>query len=331
MGKAGVAVVAVGGNSLITDGQHEDVPSQVRAIQDTCRHIADMVANGWNVVVTHGNGPQVGFALRRCELATREVHTLPLDAIVADTQGSIGYEICQALRNEFKRRGIGRPVAAVVTQVLVDRHDPDFQHPSKGIGSFTTEDKARALAREGWTVREDAGRGWRRLIASPKPVRIIEEETIKLLVDGGAIVVAVGGGGIPVIEDEEGMLRGCVAVIDKDRASSLLAAGLEADLFLISTSVEKAALNFHRPDQRWLDYLTVSEARRYLAEGHFSSGSMGPKIESMIHYVQANRQGRAVVTSPANIMRALSGETGTWILPDDALTVMPGSVDQSSA
>jgi carbamate kinase len=318
MGKRGIAVVAIGGNSLVTDRQHEDVPSQVRAIQDTCCHIAGMVASGWNVVVTHGNGPQVGFILRRCELAAHEVHTAPLDVIVADTQGSIGYEICQALRNELRRRGISRPVVAVVTQALVDRHDPDFQHPSKGIGSFMTEDKARALAREGWTVREDAGRGWRRLIASPKPVRIIEEETIKLLVDGDAIVVAVGGGGIPVIEDEEGMLRGCVAVIDKDRASSLLAAGLQADLFLISTSVEKVALNFNQPNQRWIDHLTLSQARRYLAEGHFLAGSMGPKIEAIVHYLEENRQGRAVITSPANLIRALDGQAGTWVLPDDA-------------
>ena len=296
-----------------------------RAIQDTCRHIAGMVAGGWNVVITHGNGPQVGFALRRCELAAHEVPTPSLDVTVADTQGSMGYEICQALRNEYQRQGISRPVVAVVTQVLVDRHDPDFQHPSKGIGSFTTEQEAQAFARAGWPVREDAGRGWRRLIPSPKPIRIIEEETIKSLVESGTTVVAVGGGGIPVIEDAEGMLQGCVAVIDKDRASSLLAAALGADLFCISTSVERVALNYNQPDQRWLDDLTLSEARRYLADGHFLAGSMGPKIEATIRYLEANRQGRAVITSPSNILRALDGRAGTWIRPDNVHPALPES------
>jgi carbamate kinase len=318
MGKSGVAVVAIGGNSLITDQQHEDVQSQMHAIEDTCRHIAAMVAEGWNLVVTHGNGPQVGFAVRRYELAAHEVPPSPLDVIVADTQGSIGYAICQALRNEYRRRGISKPVVAVVTQTLVDPLDDAFQHPSKGIGSFMAEERARSFAQAGWAVREDAGRGWRRLVASPQPIHIIELGTIEQLVHSGATVVAVGGGGIPVIENEDGMLRGCRAVVDKDRASSLLATGLGADLLLISTGVDRVALNFNKPGQRWLDCLTLSEAKRFLADGHFLDGSMGPKIEAIIHFLEANHHGRAVITNPANINRALDGKAGTWIMPDDA-------------
>ncbi|MGQ9682439.1 MAG: carbamate kinase [Anaerolineae bacterium] len=309
-----VAVVAIGGNSLITDKQHEDVASQMRAVQATCGHIADMVARGWNVVITHGNGPQVGFILRRNELAAHEVHTVPLDVIGADTQGSIGYMVAQALGNEFKLRNIRRSVAAVVTQVLVDRNDPAFQNPSKGIGSFTTREEAIEFEKQGWTVREDAGRGWRRMIASPRPLRIIELDAIKHLIDAGFIVVGVGGGGIPVIEDERGLLQGTIAVIDKDRASALLAAELGVDLFLISTAVEKVALHFNRPEQRWLDRLTLAEARRYLAEGHFLDGSMGPKIEALIAFLEANPKGRGLITRPEAIVDALEGKTGTHVV-----------------
>src|SRR5512137_235965 len=273
------AVVAVGGNALILDKAHEDVASQVSAVEETCKHIADMIAQGWNVVVTHGNGPQVGFILRRNELAYPEVHSTPLDVIGADTQGAIGYMIARALDNEFKKRGIQRSVAAVVTQVLVDRNDPGFKNPTKGIGGFTTQDKAEIFKKEGWIVTEDAGRGWRRMIASPMPLKIIEFNAIKTLIDNGFILVGVGGGGIPVIEDEHGQLQGVYAVIDKDRASSLLASELKADLFLISTAVEKVAINFNKPDQQWLGKMTLTEARNFYAEGHFLSGSMGPKIE----------------------------------------------------
>ena len=310
-----VAVVAIGGNSLITDKQHEGVASQVRAVQATCGHIADMIARGWNVIITHGNGPQVGFILRRNELAAHEVHTTPLDVIGADTQGAIGYMVAQALDNEFKARNIRRSVAAVVTQVLVDRDDPAFRAPSKGIGGFTTREKALEFEKEGWTVREDAGRGWRRMIASPRPLRIIELDAIKHLIDAGFIVVGVGGGGIPVIEDERGMLQGTIAVIDKDRASALIAAELRVDLFLISTAVEKVALHYNQPGQRWLDRLTLAEARRYLAEGHFLDGSMGPKIEALIAFLEANPKGQGLITRPESIIDALEGKTGTWVTP----------------
>lgn len=311
-----VAVVAIGGNSLILDKQHEDVASQVNAVEESCKHIAGMVQRGWNVIVTHGNGPQVGFILRRNELASPEVHSTPLDVIGADTQGSIGYMIARAMDNEFKRRKIDRSVAAVVTQVLVDHDDPGFKNPTKGIGGFTTKDKADVFANEGWVVKEDAGRGWRRMIASPIPIKIVEREAIKTLIDNGFIVVAVGGGGIPVIENENGDLQGVYAVIDKDRASSLLASDLKVDLFLISTAVDKVAINFNKPDQKWLDKMTLSEAKQLYKDGHFLSGSMGPKIEAVIAFLESNPKGKALITRPESIAEALDGKNGTWITQD---------------
>jgi carbamate kinase len=310
------AVVAVGGNALILDKKHEDVASQVGAVEQTCKHIADMIVQGWNVIITHGNGPQVGFILRRNELAAGEVHQTPLDVIGADTQGSIGYMISRALDNEFTQRGIQRSVAAVVSQVVVDGNDPGFTNPTKGIGGFTTEDRAKLFEQEGWMVKEDAGRGWRRMIASPQPLRIVERDAIKALIDAGFIVVGVGGGGIPVVEDEHGMLKGVFAVIDKDRASALLAADLQVDLLLISTAVEKVAINFNKPNQQWLDKMTLSEAKQYMAEGHFLAGSMGPKIEAIIAFLEANPKGKGLITDPAHMVDALDGKTGTWIVQD---------------
>lgn len=307
------AVIAIGGNSLILDKQHEDVPSQWKAVQETCKHIADMIEQGWNLVITHGNGPQVGFILRRNELAEHEVHPTPLDVIGADTQGSIGYMIDQALSNEFKQRGIEQPIAAVVTQVLVDRNDPGFENPTKGIGGFTTEEKARAFEDDGWQVIEDAGRGWRRVIASPIPLKIIELDAIRRLVEEGFVVIAVGGGGIPVIEDADGKLVGTRAVIDKDRATSLLAQELKVDLFLISTAVPQVGINWRKPNEQLLDRMTAEQARAYHAEGHFAPGSMGPKIESVLSFLDAHPEGKALITDPPNIVRALEGESGTWI------------------
>ncbi|MCA9978746.1 MAG: carbamate kinase, partial [Anaerolineales bacterium] len=242
-----LAVVAVGGNSLITDKKHPDVPHQWDAVRETCRHLADMVENGWTLVVTHGNGPQVGYILRRNELAAHEVHATPLDVIGADTQGSIGYMLQQALRNELNSRGINKPVVSVVTQVLVDREDPGFEHPTKPIGGFLSEEDARKFEADGWQVVEDAGRGWRRVVASPIPLEVVEQDAIQTLTNAGNIVIAVGGGGIPVVQNQKGELRelsGVYAVIDKDRASALLAQQIGADLLLISTAVEKVALNF---------------------------------------------------------------------------------------
>jgi carbamate kinase len=309
---AKTAVVAVGGNALITDKNKPGVEHQIEAVKETAKHIADMVAQGWDVVVTHGNGPQVGFILRRNELAEQEVHTTPLDVIGADTQGSIGYMMQQALGNSFRKMGITKSVATIVTQTVVDRHDPAFNKPEKGIGGFMSEDRARLFEAEGWTVAEDAGRGWRRMIASPDPIRIVEQDAIQDLVGKGVMVIAVGGGGIPVYEDENGDLHGTRAVIDKDRATSLLASNINADLLLISTAVEKVALNFNTPDEKWLDKMTLAEAKQYMAEGHFKPGSMKPKIEAIITFLEKGGE-KALITDPPNIVRALNGETGTWI------------------
>ncbi len=313
-----LAVVAVGGNSLITDKKHPDVPHQWDAVRETCKHLADMIEDGWTLIVTHGNGPQVGYILRRNELAAHEVHSTPLDLIGADTQGSIGYMLQQALRNELYSRGTRKPVVAVVTQVLVDKDDPGFKHPSKPIGGFLEEADARKFEKDGWQVVEDAGRGWRRVVASPIPLRVIEQDAIKTLTDADNIVIAVGGGGIPVVHNTKGELRelkGVYAVIDKDRATSLLAKELDADLLLISTAVEKVALNFGKPNQKWLDHMTLAEAKQYLAEGtHFAPGSMAPKIEAVISFLE-NGGKKALITDPKNIARALKGETGTFITP----------------
>ena len=316
--RALTAIVAVGGNSLIADSQHQKVEDQWDAVRTTATHIAGMIERGWNLIVTHGNGPQVGFILRRNELASREVHTTPLDLIGADTQGAIGYMLAQALDNEFHRRQIRRQCVAVVTQVVVDADDPGFKNPTKGIGGFTDEASARRFEAEGWIVQEDAGRGWRRVIASPIPRRIVELDAIRGLVDMGYVVISVGGGGIPVFENHKGELRGCVgamgAVIDKDRASGLLAAELGVDLLLISTGVEQVAINFNKPNQQWLVRLTLAETKRYYAEGHFLKGSMGPKIEAAIEYLDKTPHGKALITNPENIERALAGDTGTWIV-----------------
>ncbi len=308
-----IAVVAIGGNSLIKDKQHVEVKYQWEAVRETCRHIVDMIEQGWDVVVTHGNGPQVGFILRRNELAAHEVHTTPLDVIGADTQGSIGYMLQQSLDNEFTRRGMDKRAITIVTQVLVDKNDPAFQNPTKPIGGFLTKEEAERFAAEGWPVVEDAGRGWRRVVPSPEPVEIIEEVAIRDAVQRGWTVIAVGGGGIPVVRAEDGTLRGVAAVIDKDRASSLLATKIHADVFLISTAVEKVAINFGKPNEQWLDRMTVSEAKQYMAEGHFAPGSMLPKIQACVRFLEAGGE-RAIITNPENITRALRGETGTWIV-----------------
>jgi carbamate kinase len=273
-----------------------------------------MVQKGWTVAITHGNGPQVGFMLRRSELAAHELHEVPLDACGADTQGALGYALQQNLYNHFRRLNIRRPVVTIVTQVEVSPDDPAFQNPSKPIGSFMDEDQAALRRAQGWQVFEDAGRGWRRVVPSPQPVRIIEEPVIKDLIDGGTIVIAVGGGGIPVVAGADGNLSGVAAVIDKDYASALLAIALKADLFLISTSVEQVALNYRRPDQVWLDRLTLAQAKRYLAEGsHFAGGSMAPKIQAAVNYLEQGGN-EVIITTPDKMERALEGETGTRIV-----------------
>ena len=313
MQKKGLAVVAVGGNALIKDKQHQSVPDQYTAAAETMKHVADMIQDGWDVVVTHGNGPQVGFILRRSEIASHELHEVPLDYCGADTQGAIGYMFQQALHNEFIKRGIKKTPATVVTQTIVDRNDKAFQNPTKPIGSFMDEAQAREkMEKDGWTCVEDAGRGWRRVVASPIPQRIVEADAIKNLIDHDFVVVAVGGGGIPVIENADGSLVGVEAVIDKDFGSAILASMIDADLFMISTAVEKVAINFNKPDQKWLDSLTAEEAQRYLEEGQFGKGSMAPKIEAILKYLAKGGK-KAIITDPEHMRDALNGKTGTVI------------------
>jgi carbamate kinase len=308
------AVIAIGGNSLIPDNSRRDMRYQWDAVRETCGHIACMVKEGWRVVITHGNGPQVGYILRRAELAAHEVHTVPLDIIGADTQGSIGYMVQQALRNSLRSMGVAQDVISLVTQTLVAKDDPAFNKPSKPIGGFLTEEEARRFEAEGWNVIEDSGRGWRRMVASPQPLEIVELDAIKMALRNDYVVVAVGGGGIPVVRNEKGELRGVFAVIDKDRASSLLATGIGADLFMISTGVEKVAINFNKPDQQTLDRVTLKQARQYMQEGHFGAGSMLPKVEAVVKFLERGGP-QALITDPQNIERALRGETGTRFVP----------------
>ena len=318
MSQKKVAVVAIGGNSLIKDSKHQTVEDQYQAAKETTHHIADMIEAGWDVAIGHGNGPQVGFILRRSEIAARVegMHEVPLDVCGADSQGAIGYALQQTLQNELFQRGIKKNVATVITQVLVNRDDPAFSKPSKPIGGFMDEAEAKRRERElGWSVVEDAGRGWRRVVASPLPKEVVELDTVTALLNSGVVVITVGGGGIPVVDDGQGNYHGIAAVIDKDYASSQLARSINADLFLISTAVEKVALNYGKPDQQWLDRITLAEAKQLLAEGkHFAKGSMAPKIQAIIWYLEAGGK-QALITNPENIGRALAGETGTWIVP----------------
>ena len=314
-----IAVVAIGGNSLIKDKHHQTVEDQYAAAKETTYHIADMIEAGWDVAIGHGNGPQVGFILRRSEIAHRVegMHEVPLDVCGADSQGAIGYALQQTLQNELYRRKIKKNVATVITQVLVDREDPAFKHPTKPIGGFMDETEARRRQEEmNWSVVEDAGRGWRRVVASPIPKEVVELETVQALLQAGVVVITVGGGGIPVVDVGNGEYRGVAAVIDKDYASSLLAQQIHADLFLISTAVEKVAINFGKPDQQWIDRMTYSQAKKYLEEGiHFAKGSMAPKIQAILWYLEAGGK-QAIITDPVNIGRALRGETGTLIVPE---------------
>ncbi len=311
-----LAVIAIGGNSLIRDEQHKSVHDQYEAVVETSRHIAGIVQQGYNVVITHGNGPQVGFILLRSEIAEKVagLHPVPLDSCGADTQGAIGYQIQQALHNEFLKRGVERQAATIVTQVLVDQHDPAFQNPSKPVGSFYTKEEIdQKVAQEGWTVAEDAGRGWRRVVPSPMPMAIVELDAIKRLVEADFVVIAAGGGGIPVIRNSEGLLEGVAAVIDKDYATSLLATNLEADLFVISTAVENVSLNYRKPDEQAIYRMTVSEAKAYAEQGQFAKGSMLPKINAAIAFLERGGK-EALITNPESLERALAGHTGTRIV-----------------
>lgn len=308
-----LAILAIGGNSLIKDKDHIALSSQYEAIQETSKYIAELIAEGMRLVITHGNGPQVGFIFKRGELARSELPLIPLDICGADTQGAIGYMIQMALLNEFRRMGIEKKVAAVVTKVIVDRDDPSFQNPTKPIGSFMSEQEALAHKTEmNWQIMEDAGRGFRRVVPSPIPREIVELDVIRLLVESGYIVIAAGGGGIPVIRNEQGDLEGIEAVIDKDMGSSLLARNLGADTFIISTPVNAVYLNFGKESQRPIHRATLPEIKQYLKEDHFKPGSMRPKIEAIIQFLEGSGK-KAIITSPENLLKAIRGETGTTI------------------
>jgi carbamate kinase len=309
------AVVAIGGNSLIKDKTHQTVRDQYIAAGETCWHVASMIRDGWDVVIGHGNGPQVGFILRRSELAAHELHEVPLDVCGADSQGAIGYALVQNLESDFRRLGLDKHAVAVVTQMEVAADDPAFSHPTKPIGSFMDEaTAAQRRDRDGWDVVEDAGRGWRRVVASPAPLRIIEEDAIRSLVEDGFVVIAAGGGGIPVVADADGNLTGVAAVIDKDLACALLATRIGAELLLITTAVEQVALDYGTPEQRPVARMTLAEAKERLAEGrHFAAGSMAPKIKAVIQFLEHGGT-TALITDPDNVERALAGETGTWIV-----------------
>jgi carbamate kinase len=310
-----LVVIAIGGNSLITDSEHMSVVDQYRAAGETAANIAPIVNDGYRVVVTHGNGPQVGFILLRSELAKEALHQVPLANCVADTQGSIGMQVAQSLQNQFRQQGREQPVVAIITQVIVDPEDPSFDKPTKPIGPFMSEAEARQHAEaDGWAIAEDSNRGWRRVVPSPAPIEIIELPAIRTLLDSGALVVAAGGGGIPVIVKPDGSLRPRPAVIDKDAASCLLARRLGARVLVFSTDVDKVALHFGTPEQTEIDRMNTTQCRTYLDEGHFAVGSMRPKIEAALAFIEAGGE-EVIITRPHCLAEAMRGTQGTHIVP----------------
>ena len=313
--KAPLVVIAIGGNSLIRDAEHMSVLDQYRTAGETAHYIVPIVEQGYRVLVTHGNGPQVGFILLRSELARDVIHQVPLANCVADTQGSIGLQVAQSLQNEFLHHGVKQPVTVVVTQCVVDENDPSFSAPSKPIGPFMTREEAEQHEKDdGWLVGEDAGRGWRRLVPSPEPLEIVELQSIRTLLDSGTLVIAAGGGGIPVIYKPDGELRPRPAVIDKDAASCLLASELGATHFILSTDVDKVALNFGTDAEVDIDRMTVAECREHLAAGQFAAGSMRPKIESAISFLEQGGE-KVIITQPQNLQGDLDSIHGTHIVP----------------
>lgn len=309
--------VAIGGNSLIKSKELKRVEDQHQAIRETVFHFADLIERGYQLVISHGNGPQVGFIMRRSEAARRltGLHPVPLVNIVADTQGSIGYQIQQSLDNELARRSVKGQCVTVVTQVVVDKEDPGFRKPSKPVGEFFDDQQVGAIRQDNpdWTLVQDAGRGWRRVVPSPEPREVVEKQVVVTLLQSGCHVVTVGGGGIPVIKTEHG-LEGVDAVIDKDLASSLLAHQLDVGLFIISTEVEEVALNFGKPNQRPIKQMTVREAEQYVFEGHFAPGSMLPKIEAALRFLRGGGR-EVIITSPERLKDAVVSGRGTHIVP----------------
>lgn len=307
-------VIALGGNALQEAGKPATAQAQLEVVERTSIYIADILEKGYHIVLAHGNGPQVGRLVIQNEYAEPITPAMPFDVCGAMSQGMIGYHIQQGLGKVLRSRGDHTPVATVVTQVVVDAEDPKFQNPSKPIGPFYTEEEAAAIAaQKGYIMKEDAGRGWRRVVASPMPVEIVELDAVRCLVDNGFIVVTVGGGGIPVVRNAAGDLEGVAAVIDKDLASERLAEDLDADALVILTAVEKVSINFKKPDQKDLDAITPAEARQYMAEGHFAPGSMLPKIEAAVKFVESKPGRKAIITSLDKAALALEGKAGTTI------------------
>ncbi len=307
-------VIALGGNALQEAGKPATAQAQLEVVEQTSTYIADILEKGYRVVLAHGNGPQVGRLVIQNEYAEPVTPAMPFDVCGAMSQGMIGYHIQQGLSKVLKRRGNSTPVSTLITQVVVDANDPKFQAPSKPIGPFYTEEEAAAIAaQKGYIMKEDAGRGWRRVVASPMPIEIVELDAVRCLVDNGFIVVTVGGGGIPVVRNAQGELEGVAAVIDKDLASERLAEDLDADALVILTAVEKVSIHFKKPNQRDLDQISTAEARQYMAEGHFAPGSMLPKIEAAVKFVESKRGRKAIITSLDKAALALDGKAGTTI------------------
>lgn len=307
-------VIALGGNALQEAGKPATAQAQLEVVEKTSEYIADIVERGYEVIVAHGNGPQVGRIVIQNEVASASTPAMPFDVCGAMSQGMIGYHIQQGLSKVLRHRGINKNVVTIVTQVVVDKDDPKFKAPSKPIGPFYTEEEAKAIAEEkGYTMKEDAGRGWRRVVASPLPVEIVELDAVKTLNDAGFVVVTVGGGGIPVVRNEAGDLEGVAAVIDKDLASEKLARDMDADALVILTAVEKVSINFKKPDQKDLDRMSAVEAKQYIKEGHFAPGSMLPKIEAALNFVESKPGRIAIITSLDKAVDAIEGRAGTTI------------------
>ena len=310
-----LAVVAFGGNALLRPEDRGTQEEQIARARQAARWLAEIVRHGYRLLVVHGNGPQVGNILVQAEEASTKIPPQSLDVCVAQTEGSIGFMLQQAIRNRLESIGIGAEVATILTEVEVDATDPAFKRPTKPIGPFFTRYRAEALERDlGWTMKEDSGRGWRHVVPSPRPLRILNVATIERMLETAAVVVAAGGGGIPVVKGRDGQWRGIEAVIDKDYASALLAANLKADLFIVLTGVPKVAIDFNKPTQRFVERMTLAEAERHMAEGQFPAGSMGPKIDSAMQFVKAT--GRQVLITEVEVLReALEGKDGTLIVP----------------
>lgn len=312
-----LAIIAIGGNSLVRENGRDSIKDQFEAVRETAVNIADMVQEGYDVVVTHGNGPQVGFELRRSEIANEVagMPAVPLVNCVADTQGGIGYLIQQALTNEFTKRGINKKVATVITQVEVDINDPNFKNPTKPVGSFFTMEQAEEMKKEHpeWILVEDSGRGYRRVVPSPRPVDIVEKEAINSLIDAGYVVIAVGGGGIPVVKTTDNTYLGVDAVIDKDFATSLLAEQVNAETLIITTGVPRVFINFGKPNQMALEKITIEETKQYVLENHFPPGSMLPKIEASLSFLVKGGK-RVIITNPESLKEAINEKQGTHIV-----------------